>query len=205
MTHPFTPAVERASAVVSPRLLARIAGVYYVLIFIMAPSGAATATPLRMLVTMACDMAVALIFYTLFKPVSRKLSLTALIFRLIFVAIMTLDSLYYFGAPDLVHGAHSAYAFNRLYSFALVPFGVHCLLIGYLICRSEFLARFLGVLMLVAGLAYLTFVSPSFVHHVYPYILIPGALGEGVLTLWLLIRGVDRERWLMAARIGSSE
>lgn len=195
MRHSSAPARGLTSAVASPCLLARIAGAYYLLIFIAAPSGAATATPLRMLVTMGGDAAVALIFYVLFKPVSRKVSLAALVFRLIFVAMMTFAALNYFGALDFLRSAGSAAAFNTVYGLALVPFGVHCLLIGYLIYRSEFLTRFLGVLLALAGLAYVTFVSPSFAHHFYPYILIPGAVGEGVLTLWLLIRGIDSERW----------
>ncbi|HEY6515882.1 MAG TPA: DUF4386 domain-containing protein [Steroidobacteraceae bacterium] len=205
MRHPSAPARGLTSAVASPRLLAQIAGAYYLIIFVAAPSGAATATPLRMLLTMACDAAVALIFYVLFKPVSRKVSLTALVFRLIFVAMMTFASLNYFGALDFLQSAGSADAFNTVYSLALVPFGVHCLLIGYLIYRSEFLTRFLGVLLVVAGLVYVTFVSPSFAHHFYPYILIPGAVGEGVLTLWLLIRGIDSEHWLIAEAANRGE
>jgi hypothetical protein len=194
--HRSPPDAVQPLAVAATRLLARVAGVYCLLIFIVAPSGAATATPLRMLVTMACDTGVAIIFYTLFKPVSRNLSLTALIFRLIFVAIMTLDSLYYFGGLDLAHSAHSAQSFNAVYSLALVPFGVHCLLVGYLIYRSKLLPRILGLLMILAGLDYVTFVSPWLVHQAYPYILIPGVLGEGVLTLWLLIGGADSGRLL---------
>jgi hypothetical protein len=192
--HRSPPAVVQPLAVASTRLLARVAGVYCLLIFIVAPSGAAAATPLRMLVTMACDTGVAIIFYTLFKPVSRNLSLTALVFRLIFVAIMTLDSLYYFGGLDLAHSA--AQSFNSVYSLALVPFGVHCLLVGYLIYRSKLLPRIVGLLMILAGLGYVTFVSPWLVHQAYPYILIPGVLGEGVLTLWLLIGGADSGRLL---------
>jgi hypothetical protein len=68
-------------AEVSPRLKARIAGFCYVLIFIAAPSGAASATPTKMLITLACDTAVALLFYDLLKPVSRRLSLVAAVFR----------------------------------------------------------------------------------------------------------------------------
>lgn len=203
MRDPLPPAVGRAPAVVAPRLLAQVAGVYYLLIFIAAPSGAATATPLRMLLTMACDTAVALIFYTLFKPVSRTLSQTALVFRLIFVAMMTLGSLDYFGALDFLHSAHSAHAFNTVYALALAPFGVHCLLIGYLIYKSKFLARFLGVAMILAGLAYVTFLSPWWAQHAYPYILIPGALGEGLLTLWLLFGGLNGERWTREAEAGA--
>lgn len=194
-SHRWPPAAARSPAVAFPGLLARIAGAYYLIIFIVAPSGAATATPLGMLVTLACDTAVALIFYTLLKPVNRALALAALVFRLIFVAMMTFASLNYFGVLDLAHDAHSAQAFDTIYTLALAPFGVHCLLTGYLIYRSKFLARFPGLLLIVAGLAYVTFVSPWFVHQAYPYILIPGALGEGVLTLWLLFGGLDGERW----------
>lgn len=184
--------------------MARIAGVFYLLIFIVAPSGASTATPLRMIVTMVCDTGVALIFYRLFKPVSRGLSLLGLVFRLIFVAMMTISSLDYFGALNLFHSVHSAHTFNTVYILALAPFGVHCLLIGYLIYKSKFLPRFLGLLMTIAGLAYITFISPTFVHHVSPYILIPGAIGEGLLTLWLLIAGVNRDRWIQQAVCASA-
>lgn len=188
-------AAARGSSVASPRLLARIAGVYYLVIFIVAPSGAATATPLRMLVTMACDTAVAIALYTLLRPVSRKLSLMALVCRLMLVGTMALGSLDYFTGLDLFHGAYSARAFNMFYALSLVPFGVHCLLIGYLIYNSRFLPRFLGVLLALAGCAYLIFASPSFADRLFPYVLIPGVLGEGLLTLWLLIAGVDSERW----------
>lgn len=196
-------ASEQLSSAISPRLLARIAGVLYLLIFIVCPTGAATATPLNMTVTLACDTGVALTFYVLFRPVSRDLSMMALIFRLVFVAIMTLDSLDYFGALDLFHSAHSAHVFNTIDSLALVPFGVHCLLIGYLIYKSGFLARFLGVLMAVAGLTYVNFVYPWIVHLAFPYIFIPGVVGEGLLTLWLLAAAVNTERWnRRAAELG---
>lgn len=198
----MTSASERLPAAVSPRLLARTAGVLYLLIFIVCPSGAATATPLNMTVTMACDTGVALVFYVLFRPVSRDLSMLALIFRLIFVAIMTFDSLQYFGALNLFHGAHSARAFNTIDSIALVPFGIHCLLIGYLIYKSGFLARFLGVLMAAAGLTYVNFVYPWLVHLAVPYIFIPGVVGEGLLTLWLLAAAVNTERWTQRAAAG---
>ncbi|MGA7538129.1 MAG: DUF4386 domain-containing protein [Steroidobacteraceae bacterium] len=202
LTRSSPAAMAQHFAAVSPRLLARIAGVLYLLIFIVAPSGAATATPLRMAVTTVCDAGVAFIFYALFKPVSRNLSMLALLFRLIFVALMTLDSLSYFGAVDLFHRAHSAHFFNMLDRLALVPFGVHCLLIGYLIYRSGFLARFLGVLMAIAGLTYVNFIYPWLVHVAFPYILIPGAVGEGLLTLWLLAAAVDSEHW--AEKAGAS-
>jgi hypothetical protein len=206
MTLPWNAvAMKQLRGAVSPRQFARIAGVLYLLIFITCPSGASTATPLNIAVTMACDTGVALIFYGLFKPVNRDLAMLALIFRLIFVAIMTLDSLDYFGVIDPVHSAHSARVFDTIDGLSLVPFGAHCLLIGYLIYKSTFLPRFLGVSLAVAGLAYVNFMYAWLVHDVFPYILIPGVIGEGLLTLWLLTVGLNGERWArQASRPGLS-
>jgi Domain of unknown function (DUF4386) len=163
---------------------------------IAAPSGAATATPAKMIITLTCDTGVTLILYGLLKPVSRGLSQLAALFRLIFVAVMAANSLNYFGAVVLFHSADSSSAFNTGYGIAMVPFGVHCLLIGYLIYQSIFLPRILGVLMALAGLGYLTFLWPRLGSHLFfPYILILGILGEGSLTLWLTFIGVNVQRW----------
>jgi hypothetical protein len=149
-----------------------------------------------MIITLACDTAVALILYGLLKPISRSLAFFALLFRLIFVAVMAVNSLSYFGAVVFRHSAHSPAAFNTGYCIAMVPFGVHCLLTGYLISRSVFLPRILGILMALAGLGYLIFLWPSLGSRLFfPYIVIPGALGEGALTLWLVVIGVNAQRW----------
>ncbi len=77
----------------------------------------------------------------------------------------------------------------------LVFFGFYCLLIGYLIFRSTFLPRILGALMVVAGLGWLTFLSPPLAKSLSPYVLAPGIVGEGLLTVWLLVKGVNVQRW----------
>ena len=57
------------------------------------------------------------------------------------------------------------------------------------------LRRILGVLMPLAGLGWLTFLSPPFgAKYLYHYILV-AAIGEGLLTLWLLVMGVNAEAW----------
>jgi Domain of unknown function (DUF4386) len=81
------------------------------------------------------------------------------------------------------------------YNIARVFFGCHCLLIGYLICRSRYLPRVLGILMIVAGLCYLTnsltnFLAPGFAAILFPWILLPSAAAEWSLTAWLLAVGV---------------
>jgi hypothetical protein len=184
----------------SPRLRARIAGVLYLIIFIAAPSGAKDATVAKMAITMVCDTGVALLFYNLFKPVNKTLSFLAAAFRLILVAVMTATSLNYFGFLGPFKSAHSPAAFNTGYDIALVPFGIHCLFTGYLIFRSNFLPRIIGILLALAGLGYLTFVWPPLGNHLFvPYILVPALVGEGSLTLWLILFGVNDERWTQRA------
>jgi hypothetical protein len=95
-----------------------------------------------------------------------------------------------------------AYMFLKLYTqaygIALVFFGFFCLLTGYLIYKSTFLPRILGGFMMLTGLSGLTFLSPPFGVKYFPYIML-GAVGELLLTVWLLVRGVDAERWKQQA------
>jgi hypothetical protein len=127
------------------------------------------------LIATACYIAVTLLFYYIFKPVNRSLSLLAAFFSLAGCAI---------GVLGLFHLA-------RFGISPLVFFGFYCLLIGYLIFRSIFLPRILGVLMAFGALGWLTFLSPPRASHLSPYIFAPGILGEGSLTLWLLVIGVN--------------
>ena len=181
---------------VSAPMKARIAGLVYVMIFLAAPSGAASATPVKMAINLACDLAVAFLLYDLLRPVSRRLSFLAALFRVIFVLVMGVISLNYFGVTDLFQPPRSAGAFDAGYGMALVPFGVSCVLIGYLVFRSIFLPRILGVLMAVAGGAYLIFLWPALGKRIFvPWIVVPAVVGEASLTLWLLIMGVKADRW----------
>jgi hypothetical protein len=166
----------------SPRFKARIAGVFYLLTFLT--GGAAFFVRGRLglvagLIAGACYIAVTLLFYYMFKPVNRSLSLLAAFFSLVGCAIGPLSL--------FVHAAS--------HISPLVFFGFYCLLIGYLIFRSTFLPRILGALMALAGLGWLTFLSPPLANYLSPYIFAPGVLGEGALTLWLLVKGVNVQRW----------
>lgn len=166
----------------SPRFKARIAGGFYLLVFLT--GGLALFVRGRLgsaagLIAGACYIAVTLLFYGIFKPVNRNLSLLAAVISLAGIII---------GPLSLLHLVPSNLN-------PLVFFGFYCLLIGYLIFRSTFLPRILGVLMVFAGLGWLTFVSPSLANYLSPYVFIPGLLGEGALTLWLLVMGVNEQRW----------
>jgi len=164
-----------------------------------------------LLLNVAVYIAVTLLFYELFKPVNRSLSLFAAFFSLVGCAIQAVSSTF-FVAPLVVLGdvqslsgfkveqlQAQALMFFKLYAQAynigFVFFGFYCLLIGCLIFKSIFLPRVLGALMAFAGLAWLTFLSPPFANYMSPYNLAVGALGELSLTLWLLVMGVNPQRW----------
>ena len=85
--------------------------------------------------------------------------------------------------------------YGEAYNIGLVFFGFYCFLIGCLIFGSTFLPRTLGVLLVFAGLGWLIFLSPSLANYLRPYILLPGILGEGSLTLGLLVNSVNGPRW----------
>src|SRR6202041_693246 len=163
------------------------------------------------LISTVCYVAVTALFYDLFKPVNRTLSLLAAFFSLVGCAILAFASLFQL-APLVVLGGGQyltvfkveqlralASLFLELYSqgvnICFVFFGVYCLLIGYLIFRSAFLPRILGVLMAFAGLGWLTFLSPTLANYLSPYIQVLGVLAEGSLMLWLLVMGVNVQRW----------
>jgi hypothetical protein len=73
--------------------------------------------------------------------------------------------------------------------------GLYCLLVGYLIFRSTFLPRVLGVLMAIGGLGWLTYMSPPLANHLSPYNLASGILGQESVMLWLLVMAVNEQRW----------
>lgn len=81
----------------------------------------------------------------------------------------------------------------------LALFGFCCMLGGYVICRSTFLPRTLGILLVTAGVGYSTYLWPPLANYLYPYNLALG-VGELLLGLWLLVFGVNVERWKEQAR-----
>jgi Domain of unknown function (DUF4386) len=169
----------------SPRPRARITGVVYLLYFLTAVSAEVFVGRGRLVLYDAVDLigfalyiAVTLLFYYMFRPVNRSLSLLAALFSLMGCAneVLRLFNL----AP---------YKIN-----ALVFFGPYCLLLGYLIFRSTFLPRILGVLMACAGLGWLIYMSPL-ANHLTTYLKILGFLAEASLMLWLIVMGVNEQRW----------
>ena len=163
------------------------------------------------LVQFVSYIAVTALFYDLFKPVNRQLSLLAAFFSLAGSTIGAVSCLFYLAPLTLLRGAAYLKVFKveelqalavvflklyaRCFDVSFVFFGFYCLLIGYLIFRSTFLPRILGVGMAIGGLGWLTFLSPPLANYLSPYNLAPGMLGEGALMLWLLVMGVNVQRW----------
>jgi Domain of unknown function (DUF4386) len=165
----------------SPRLKSRVAGVFYVLAVLTAAfaEGFVRGRLLYVagLIPVACFVVVTLIFYQLFKPVNRRLALLAALFNLVSLAFEALE-LHLWGM-----------------NIALIFHGLYCLLIGYLVFRSAFLPRILGVLMAIGGMAWLTDLSTPLTNHLSPYNVVCGFVGEGLLMLWLLVIGLNSQRW----------
>ncbi len=98
----------------------------------------------------------------------------------------------------------SVRAHGNGFSVALLFFAFVCVVLGILIFKSGFLPRALGVLMMIAGACYATqsfalILMPALADRLFPAILIPSFIGELSLCLWMLIKGVNEERWLARA------
>jgi hypothetical protein len=169
----------------SPGFKARMAGVFFLLIMLTA---AFTELVVRRRLSFAGDIAadivevssmiaVTLLLYVVFKAVNRDLSLLA-------------------ASVNLVGLTFEAFQWQpRGVGIGMVLHGFYWLLIGYLILRSTFLPRILGALLTIAALGWLTFLSPPLANYLSPYNLASALFAEGLVMLWLLVMGVNVQRW----------
>lgn len=171
-------------------------------------------------VLLSCAIALTMIFFVLLRPVSRNLAYLAVFFNLVSIAVEAVAALNLVAAlfPLGTAGYLRAFAPEQLYAMAslavkahsygfgvaLIFFGFECLVLGYLIFKSGFLPKTIGVLMQIAGWCYLInsfalILAPAFANRLFPAILLPSFVGEASLCLWLLVKGVNAERWKEAA------
>ena len=152
------------------------------------------------------DIVIAWALYILLAPVNRALSLLAALFQLVYatialVGLFNLATVYRMvSTPEYSalfgSGPYHAqinlllHSFRYDYSLALVLFGIHLVLIGYLIFRSRYIPWWLGVILIINGFGWV-------INSLQPY-LYPDAhldfifytfFGEIVFMLWLLVRG----------------
>jgi uncharacterized protein DUF4386 len=169
----------------SPSLKARMAGALSLLSVLAAVFGEFFVRRWEIagdLIAVLGMVVMTLLLYGIFLPVNRGLSFLAAFFNLVGLML-------------------GALRWNpRGVDIPVVFGGFSCLLIGYLIFRSTFLPRILGALMAFAGLGWLTYLSPPLARYLSPYNLSLGLLGQESVMLWLLVMGVNVQRWREQAR-----
>jgi hypothetical protein len=168
------------------------------------------------LVMQVCDIPLMLIFYVLLRPVNRNLALMNLLFNLIQTAVLVVNKLHllmalfvlsdasYLQSLDPAHLRALSYLYIKLhdhgFGIGLIFFGMVCLLEGYLIFRSGYFPKVLGVLMQVAGVCYISntfalLLAPDLAQQMFPAILMPCFIAELSLGLWMLVKGVNVHKW----------
>ncbi len=168
------------------------------------------------LALLICAISLAVIFLVLLRPAGKDLAWLAISFNLVSIAVEAAIAMYLVQAlfplgdaaylraftPPQLHALATLAVRSHAYGFgvSLIFFGCFCLVAGTLIFRSGYLPRTIGVLMQIAGASYLVnsfalLLAPAFAARLFPAILLPAFVGEASLCLWLLIRGVNVERW----------
>ena len=165
---------------------------------------------------MTCQIFMTALFYRLLKPVNKSLALLALVIGLAGCIIKTFSRVFFL-SPLLVLGNESylkGFTAEQLQSLALVflkindlgPtialyfFGLESIIRGYLILRSTFLPRFLGVIGMIAGFGWLSFIHPPLGYKLFPFIALIALIAAIVEIFWLIVYGVNEQRWLEQAK-----
>ena len=167
------------------------------------------------LVLLLCATALTFIWYVLLRPVNRNITVLAVFFALVSLAIESVSTLHLQAvlvplssvsiqgmAPQQLQALAylSIVAYSHTFGVALIFFGVQCLIVGYLVRKSTYFPKLLGTLLQLAGLCYLinsfsTIVYPPLGKLLFPAILLPSLIGELSFCLWLLFKGVNRAAW----------
>ena len=172
------------------------------------------------MIEMAAQIAMTALFYELLKPVSKSVSMLSAVFSYVGCGIKIFARLFYL-APLIVVGGGSWFSgfsesqlesislfFLRLNDqgagIALLFFGFATLLKGWLVIKSTFLPRWLGVLSVLGGIGWLTFLSPSLGMQFFLYAALIGLIGSLATIAWLLVVGVDEQRWREQAAVAAT-
>ena len=162
------------------------------------------------------EIGVTVLLYVLLRPVSRTLSLVAAFARLATAIIQGINLLPYFTALLLLSGAGYLTVFEPAQLDALVLlflnahgygvfiwqlfFGFHLFVLGYLIFKSGYFPRILGILMVLGSLGYLldsygNILLPNYAEIFGVIVGVTAVIGELPFFLWLAIKGVNVERY----------
>jgi len=168
------------------------------------------------LVAVGFHVAWVVLFFQLFNNVNRTINLIALVAMLVGCAIQGAATIPYLGALFTLQNSSSLSGFtaaqqqqlavflinlsHQTFNTYLIFFGFWCVLAGYLIITSGFVPRILGVLLILDGLGWMTFLWPPLATSIYTAISIVAACAEFPLLLWFIIIGVSNERWQRQAK-----
>lgn len=142
--------------------------------------------------------------------------LLALLFNLVSISVEAVSDLSIFAALFPLSGSNYLNAFEpqqlnvlsyltfRMhasgYNISLVFFGMNCFFWGYLVYKSVYFPKIIGVLLMICAVCYVTnsfawFLAPKFAATLVPAILVPCLIAELSLCLWLMIKGVQMPKW----------
>ena len=205
-------------------------GEMYVPSLMLADNAVATAAQLRTneglfrlgfaayLAEAVSDIVLAWLFYVILKPVNRELALLSAFFGLVSTTLFAVTKMFYFAAPMFVGGSKYLTAFSpeQLDAFAtlflslygalsgltMLFYGIPWIIRGYLTYKSNYLPRGLGLLMILAGVA---FVAKTLTYVLVPayssdFLLAPMFLNAMAVAIWMLIHGVNEDKFAKSAR-----
>ena len=174
------------------------------------------------MIPIVCNVALVVILYDLFKVVDRRIALMMVFYSLVGTAVESANLLNQF-TPLVLLDRAQALGTDRLQDLAYAPLGLvsigydiqqvvyafYLLAAGYLVFKSTFVPRVIGVLLAIGAVAYLiysfaSFLAPAFSAQLVPYIQLPSLVGEGSFCLWLLIVGVNVQSWNQKAGAAAS-
>jgi hypothetical protein len=160
------------------------------------------------------DVPLIVFFYWLLRPVDPMLALTATAFNIVQTSVLVANKLTLLVAIVLPSSATVGAAADQAalwvalavsihgygFGIGLIFFGFACVIRGVLILRSDLLPRFLGTLLVAAGVAYLVnsialLSHPKLAAFLFPWILVPPLIGELALALWLIAKGIHHQAW----------
>jgi hypothetical protein len=167
------------------------------------------------LVVLLSEVVLSVVLYVLLKPVNKTLSMLAAVSRLIMTTIHGINLLNYFFVLLVLSGPVSLNAFNSEqlqglvmlfldahsigFTIGIAFLTLHVFILGYLIFRSGYFPRILGILFIVAGVGYLVDSFALLLSANYQttpiFISLPIAVAEIAFPIWLLVKGVNRERY----------
>ena len=171
------------------------------------------------LIEMAANVASTTLFYPLLRQVNKSVALLSTGWGLTGCIIKTFARAFYIAPLWVLAGTAvlSAFSTEQLQSIALVLlrvnahganlalpfFGLEWVLRGYLITRSAYLPRWLGVLSVISGLGWLTYFYPPLGSRLFVMLALIALLQSAAMIFWLLVFGVNEDRWKERARTSS--